>query len=75
MDSRLIVGDNVGRKNGKRWLRSLGRILLPGGLFVIAFLRALSLSDGAVASDRMVLGKAGETVTVRSDNLTPVGER
>ena len=74
MDSPLIVGDNVATKSGRRWARSLGRMLLPGGLFVIAFLRALSLSDGAVASDRMALSQAHAS-TARSDNLTSAGER
>ena len=75
MDSRPIVGDNVATKSIKRWIRSLGRILLPGGLFIIAFLRALSLSDGAVASEAMVLSKAGATWTAGSDTFTPAGER
>ena len=74
MDSSLVVGDKVATKSGKRWVRSLGRMLLPGGLFVLAFLRALSLSDGAVASDRMALSQAHASTT-RSGNLTSAGER
>jgi hypothetical protein len=75
MDPRSVVGDNVGTKRNRRWRLSLGRVLLPGGLFLIAFLRALTLSDGAVASDRMVLSKAAETWSFRLDHGALAGER
>ncbi len=75
MDPRSVVGDNVGTKRNARWRLSLGRVLLPGGLFLIAFLRALTLSDGAVASDRTVLSKAAETWNVGFDHRALTGER